>query len=440
MTAQQIIEIPNQWNPRGYQLPAWRAMEDGCRRAVLCWHRRSGKDAVGMNFAASAAHDRIGAYWHMLPTAAQARKVVWDKVDRETGQKSVDIVFPPEVRAGKNSTEMKIELKCGSLWQLCGSDNYDNLVGGDPLGVIFSEYSLSDPAAWDHIRPILAENGGWAMFIYTARGRNHGQSLYNMARKTDGWFAEILTIDDTRRPDGSPVIPISAIEEDRRSGMAEEMIQQEYYCSFDAALVGSYYGQQMAAARKEKRIRHIPYDETLPVETWWDLGYNDSTCIWFVQRVGLEIRLIDYYENNCKGIPFYAKILQERGYVYGRHLAPHDIKVHEFGSGITRVATARKLNLNFKAADLLPLADGIDASRALLARCYFDEDKCERGIECLTSYRKEWDDKRKVFHNTPDHDWASHGADAFRTGAVMPPPPSNVSGQVFAANTDFSVL
>lgn len=225
MMNKQIL-IPNEWNPRPYQRPLWKALNNGTKRAVAVWHRRAGKDSLSLNWTAKAMLQRVGVYWHMLPLNTQARKVVWDAIDKQ-GRRIIDQVFPVPLRKSVNASEMKIELWNGSIWQCVGSDNYNNLVGANPVGVVFSEYSLADPEAWDYLRPILAENDGWALFIYTPRGKNHGYKLFNTA-KNAGWFVQKLTVDDTQ------AIPLEAIENERKAGMSESKIQQEFYCSFEA--------------------------------------------------------------------------------------------------------------------------------------------------------------------------------------------------------------
>lgn len=382
-------------------------MERGGKRAVAVWHRRAGKDSTVLNYTASAAHERIGTYWHMLPMAAQARKVIWDGISKD-GQRMIDQAFPLPLREATNKQEMKIELRCGSIWQLVGSDNYNSLIGANPIGVVFSEYAVADPAAWDYIRPILAENGGWALFIYTPRGRNHGHKLYVAAERSDKWFCEILKASDTH------AISEEAIQDERDAGMSEEMIEQEFYCSFDAPLVGAYYGKEMKAAEDAGRVSNVPYDPAIPVSTAWDLGIGDSMAIWFFQEVGKEIRLIDHHEETGQGMPHYAKVLQDKPYVYAEHLAPHDIEVRELGTGKSRKEVLAGLGIKVRVVPKLKVDDGINAVRALLPQCWFDRDKCERGISALKEYQKAWDDVKKVFSDTPRHDWASHSADAFR--------------------------
>lgn len=411
------ITIPtNNWRPRDYQLPLWDYLEKGGRRAVAVWHRRAGKDALALNWTVTSAFSRVGLYWHLLPTYNQGRKIVWDGRTRE-GVPFLS-AWPEEAITNRNNTDMQLKLANNSIWQVVGTDNVDRLVGTNVIGCVFSEYSLQDPRAWDMIRPILAENGGWALFIYTARGRNHGYSMYHTALKNPKWFSELLTVNDTRRPDGTPVIDNDAIDEDRMAGMPEELVQQEYYCSFDASMVGAYYGQQMNKAAMDNRITKVPYDPAMEVHTAWDLGMDDSMSIWFFQQYGFEIRMIDYYEMNGEGLPHYAQMLREKQYVYGIHYAPHDITVREIGTGKSRFETARQLGIRFRIAKKLSLEDGINAVRQTIPMCYFDEDKCARGIDGLRQYRKEWDDDRKVFTSRPADDWTRHPADAFRTMAV----------------------
>ena len=400
------IQVPDNWRPRDYQLDLWKYLENGGKRAVAVWHRRAGKDLLSVNWCVTAALKRKGLYWHLLPTYNQGRKIVWDGMTRD-GRSFLEH-FPKELWANVNNTDMRLELKNGSIYQVVGTDNVDRLVGSNPIGVVFSEYSLQDPRAWDLVRPILAENGGWAMFIYTARGRNHGYDLFNMANRNERWFCQKLSIDDTS------VLTQEAIEEEREAGMPEELIQQEFYCSFDAPLVGSYYGSLMAKALAEERIKNVPYEPRLEVHTSWDLGMGDSTAIIWFQQFGNEYRIIDYYENQGEGIPHYIKVVREKDYIYGRHIAPHDIKVREMGTGKSRFEVARDLGIRFDVCPNIQVDDGIEAVRSIIPRCYFDEKKCSILVEALRQYRKDYDEKNKVYKNRPLHDWSSHGADAFR--------------------------
>jgi len=409
------IKLPYQFVLRDYQEPVIRALEDGIKRAVCVWHRRSGKDKTFVNYMATKMQERVGAYFYFFPTYAQGKKILWDGRDR-AGFKFTDH-FPQELRANTNNSEMKIEMNNGALFQVIGTDKIDAIVGSNPVGCIFTEYALQNPVAWDYIRPILAENGGWAIFCFTPRGKNHGHTLFKIARSDPKhWFTQVLTVEDTN------AIPKDVLEQERREIIAKDgndaLYQQEYMCSFDVPIQGAYYGQQLMAAEEQGRIGKVPYDPAARVVTAWDLGIGDEMAIWFMQIVGQEIRVIDYYESSGEGLKHYVKILQNKPYVYEDHYAPHDIKVRELSTGKSRLEAAKSLGIDFTVAPMLGVEDGIEAVRMILARCWFDSTNCEKGLSSLRSYHKEWDEKNQVFRLRPHHDWASHGADAFRTFAV----------------------
>ena len=362
---------------------------------------------------------RKGNYWHLFPKQTQARKAIWNGINSD-GQSILDQVFPEPVRARTSSQEMMIELKNGSTWQLAGSDNYDSLVGANPVGVVFSEWSLCDPNAWAYIRPMLAENGGWAVFIYTPRGKNHGFTLYNMAKKADEWFCQNLTVNDTKRADGSPVISPEAIETERAEGMEEALIQQEFFGSFEAQIPGAYFADQLQQAKDQNRVGRIPIEPSLQVHTAWDLGISDSMSIWFFQAMGKEIRLVDYYESNGKGMEHYIQYLTQwadrNGVIYGQHLAPHDIEVRELTSGRSRKDVARDMGITFRTVQRpRTKIEGIQAIRRMFPRFWIDDERAEQGYACIASYHREWDEKHQRFRDQPVHDWASHGADALQT-------------------------
>lgn len=410
-----IVTLPYKYEPRDYQLPLLEAIDrDGFKRVVAVWHRRSGKDKTFINIVAKKMYERVGAYYYFFPTYNQGKKILWNGMDRD-GFKFTDHI-PKSLRKRTDNTNMLIETENNSIFQVIGTDNIDSVVGTNPVGCVFSEYALQNPAAWDYIRPILAENGGWALFNYTPRGKNHGFALFSMAKNDPSWFVSHLTVDDTK------AIPKEVLEQERKEITAKDgndaLYMQEYYCSFDVPIQGAYYGAQLVRAEKEGRITNVPYDPSIPVFTVWDLGIGDSTAIWFYQAVGQEIRFIDYYETSGEGLPHYAKVLQERGYIYKDHHAPHDIEVREIGTGRSRIETARSLGINFQVAPKLSIEDGIEAGRNILNRCWFDEVKCEKGLSALRSYHKEYDETNAVFKNRPHHDWSSHGADAFRYFAV----------------------
>lgn len=372
-----------------------------------------------LNWAAVSGIQKPATYWHMLPKANQARKAIWEAVNPHTGIRLIDQAFPHEIRETTRENEMLLRLKNGATWQVVGSDNFNALVGSPPLGVVFSEWALCDPQAWSYIRPILAENDGWALFITTPRGKNHAYRMQNAAMLDSSWFGQRLTVEDTHAIDRSildqelkELIALHGDEEGRA------LFQQEYYCSFEAPLSGSYFGALLARADGEKRIGTVPYDPSLRVHTAWDLGIDDMMSIWFVQTRGPEIRWIDYYQNNGEGLAHYINVLQTKPYVYGNHYAPHDIKVRELGTGKSRLEVAGNLGLKFTVAPDMSLPDGIEALRSVLATSWFDSEKTAVGLDALRNYRREWDDTNKTYQSHPLHDWSSHATDAARTFAV----------------------
>ena len=443
------LTLPYNWRPRDYQLPAWRYLEHGGKRAVLCWHRRSGKDDVMLHHTACQMVQRAGNYWHMLPQANQARKAVWDAINPHTGKRRIDEAFPVELRETTREQEMMIRFRPTSMspastWQVVGSDNYQSLIGSPPISVAYSEYALSDPNSWAFLRPILLENGGTAAFISTPRGRNHFQRLLALAQSEPGWFAQTLTVADTG------VMSDEAIARERREltaergeDEAENIINQEYFCSFDAAIPGSYYGKIIARLEADGRIGDVPHDPRLPVFTAWDLGVGDSTAIWFAQQThGGAVRVIDYYENAGVGADHYARVVKDRGYTYEAHYLPHDADDREWGNNATsRVETLKSLKV--RPTRVLPRAsvdDGINAVRVLLPRCSFDEKRCERGLDALRQYQKTWDEKLRTFSLRPLHDWSSHAADAFRYLAQGLRAPRDPDARPLRVESDYRVL
>ena len=424
------IDIPHdpnakdkRWRPRFYQRDVWGYLEQGGKRAIEIWRRRAGKDEVCLHWAAVAAHQRVGSYWHMLPQASQAKKAIWDAVDPHRKRKRIDIAFPEILRKNTRNNDMFIEFRSGSTWQVVGSDNFHSLVGSPPVGIVFSEWSRADPLAWAYLRPILEENDGWALFITTPFGPNHAKVMYDNAQSHPEWHGGLLDGKATGMDDEQLMRIHQGYVEDFGEVMGEALYQQEYLCSFEAAVLGAVYGKEMTDARAEGRITDVPYNADLPVETWWDLGYRDSTAIWFIQRhPSGKLMAIDYYENHLVGLDHYVKVLQEKPYSYSQHLAPHDAGKGELQTGKSLVQQAAGLGLSLRVQPQeTNLSAGIKATRPLIRRTWFDAKKCARGVDALSQYRYEWDEKRKILSIRPLHDWTSHGADAFRTGAHAQP-------------------
>lgn len=410
------ITLPNGWSPRPYQVPLWNYLSAGGKRACVVAHRRWGKDDVALHNTACAAMERAGNYWHCLPEYSQGRKAIWLAVNPHTGKRRIDEAFPLEIRKRTVDQEMMIEFVNGSTWQVIGSDTYDRLVGATPAGIVFSEYALADPAAWDYFRPMLAENGGWALFISTVRGRNHFWKLAEMAKAdTANWFHLNQTAADTG------VFTAEQMERERKElrtqygeDEGDARFAQEYMNDPTAALPGAYYGRQITRIEQESRITLVPWDSRYPVTTGWDLGIGDSTAIWFAQDIGGTVRIIDYYEASGVGLDHYAKVLREKPYQYAELIWPHDGGHADLSTGKVRANTMREMGFRVNILPKSPVDDGIHAARSLLDRAVFDAAKTEKGINALRQYQREWDEKLHDFKARPRHDWTSHGADAFR--------------------------
>lgn len=409
----------DKFKPRDYQLPILDAIENkGYKKVLAILPRRAGKDITAFNLCIRACLRKVCVIYYIFPTYASGKKILWDSITN-TGERILDYI-PDELVTSKNSQEMKIKFKNGSLFQIVGSDNYDSLMGTNPQGVVFSEYALQDERAYQYIRPILTANGGFALFISTPRGKNHMYHLYEIAQHSPEWFCYKLTIDDTNH------IPLSEIEKERAEGiMSEDLIQQEYYTSFTMGVEGAYYAKYIDRMRLKGQIGVVPYEPGFKVNTSWDLGYSDSCCIILYQCIGQTVRIIDYYENNKQGLEHYVKVLNGKEYLWGRHFAPHDIAVTEFGSGISRLEKARDLGIKFevtttkegKRVSILPnlsIADGIEAVRSAFSKIWIDEGNCSQLIKALENYRQEYDIKKRVYNSQPLHNWASHAADAMR--------------------------
>lgn len=263
--------VPRRWEPRDYQKPLIRYLEGGGLRADVVAHRRWGKDDVALHWAASQAVDQPGTYWHLLPEASQGRKAIWDAVNPHSGKKRIDEAFPKAIRSRTRDAEMMIHLNSGSTWQVVGSDNFNSLMGSPPIGVVFSEWALAKPEAWSFIRPILAENGGWAMFLWTPRGRGHATRAFDSRTRDPEWFTlkspasdtDVFSAEQLARERAELIAELGSEEE------GQARFASEYLVDFDAAAPGAYYASALGEAERAGRIGRVPYDPALKVDTAW---------------------------------------------------------------------------------------------------------------------------------------------------------------------------
>lgn len=393
----------NKFVPRDYQLCLFDALENkGYKRIIAIWPRRAGKDLTAWNICIRELLRKVQTIYYIFPTFSSGRRILWDAINND-GFRILDYL-PFELTASRNEQLMRIKLINGSVFQIIGSDTYDtSLIGTNPQMVIFSEFALSDPMAYSFVRPILSANGGTCMIVSTPRGKNHLWDLYQIAKQSPRWFVSKLTIEDTKH------ISLEDIMKEREDGeMSEDLQLQEYWTSFQKGVEGSYYTKYIDRARLNGQIGMVPWESNYPVHTAWDLGVRDSTAILFFQVIGTSIRIIDAYEKNKEGLEHYINFLKTKPYTYGKHIAPHDIRVREFSSGNTRWEKARQLGVRFEIADKLSIEDGIEAVRSTFSKLWIDERNCKNFIKAIENYRQEYDSKRRVYKPRPLHDCNSH--------------------------------
>jgi hypothetical protein len=411
------------FSPWPHQVAALKALDAG-KNAVLVWHRKAGKDLTIFNFCIAQAYKKPGTYYYLFPTYAQGKKIMWDGMDADGVPYREYIPDSIRMKDEENETEMQLVIRTHngrkSIIQIVGTDNVNRIVGPNPIGAIHSEYSLHNPRAKALLDPIFLANKGWQAFAYTPRGKNHGWDLYDYAVKhPDKWYASILTIKDTTRLDGSPIVVERDLDELRAQGQDEDLIQQEYYCSFEGSVQGSYYGHYLSMARNENRIGFFPWTSGVSVRTAWDIGKNDTNVVWFYQKIGQAIRLIDYYEDFGGGAEIYSKVVMEKPYTYEGHSLPWDADMETAAAPKCFRAQLQSLGLrNCRVVRKCAIETGISAVRRLFPRLQFNEATTEEGLKALAFYHKEWDEDKQTFKNHPDHDWSSNAADSMRTLAM----------------------
>jgi phage terminase large subunit len=393
----EVIEIP--YKPREHQLKVHELL-DGKRFAVVVAHRRFGKTVAALNHLIREAvlnEKETPRYAYIAPTYGQAKRVAWDYL----------VKYTTPLGGTNNISELRVDF-WGRRIQLYGSDNPDSLRGQFFDGVIIDEVGDQNPKIWtDIVRPALTDRKGWCLFIGTPKGHNHFKELRDRAEKEDGWGLLEFKASETGVVDE---VELKAA----RNEMGEDKYRQEFECSFDAAVEGSYYGQILNELEDKKHMQEIPREELSRTFTAWDLGMGDSTSIWVAQLVGTEVRLLDYYENHGVGLDHYVKWIKDNDYLKAEHILPHDVRVRELGTGKSRLEMLEEAGLEVKIAPRMGLDDGIQAVRRLLPRCWFNVPKVQTGLNCLRNYRRDYDEKRKIFYERPLHDWSSHGSDSFR--------------------------
>lgn len=407
-----LIEIP--YKPRVW---AQQLHSSKQRWKVLVLHRRAGKTVGVINhLIKDALLTPNSRFAYIAPTYKQAKNIVWDYL--KFYSRPIPGIKP-------NESELKIDYPNNGRIQLFGSENVDALRGMALWGGAQDESSQQPSNLFSEvISKCLADHLGYWIWLGTPKGKNQFHRTYKASINNPDYFSMFRTIDDSLREEQGETINNLriALEDDRKLVLNNEMtsdeFEQEWYCSFEAAIRGAYYSKEVSRARQENRVTNIPYDPSLPVYTFWDLGISDYTTIGFFQLTGKEARLIDYYQNNGFGLDHYVKILREKPYSYGGHYFPHDVEVRELGSGRSRSETLESLGVRVNVVPNISVMDGINATRLIWSSLWIDQTKCQEFIDAISQYRQDWDDKKGMFRDTPLHDWTSHCADMLRYFAV----------------------
>ena len=430
----KTISLPHIYKPRDYQLPFFEALHSGKYNIfVKNWHRRAGKDLTDWNAAIELAAEDVMSIKYAFPTSDMARDNLWESYTND-GLRFTEFV-PEDLRLKKNKGDdglndslKRIELITGGSIRVISAHKPGRLRGGNSKVFVLSEFQVMDPQVIDIIEPILEANHGILLVNMTSNGDSAAKEMLASWKEDPKVWTSVLTVEDTPVFTKEQMIRIRerTIQRFLARGASEEeanaFVDQEYYCSWDSPVIGSYFGSAMRRAQEEGRITNVPYEPQLKVNTYWDLGIDDSMSIWFVQLFNREVRCIDYLEASGEGLQYYAKELDKKEYSYDKHYAPHDIAVRELGTGVSRLESARSLGIDFNQVSRPEnKEDGINAIRQLIPRVWFDQTKCKRGISGLKGYKKEWNDKQMVYKDKPVHDWTSHPTDAFQTMALSNP-------------------
>lgn len=396
------IIIP--YSPREKQLEIHKAIESN-RFVVVVAHRRFGKTVSAINALIKAAvlcNKPNARFAYIAPTYSQAKRVAWDYI----------MEYTRPLGAKANISELRVDFMGDKRISLYGSENGDALRGQFFDGICLDEIGDQNPKIWNEIlRPALADRKGWCLFIGTPKGNNHFADFKERALQGDGWQFLEFKASETKILDANELLAA-------RREMGDDKYNQEFECSFDAPVEGAYYGALLNEAEEQKRITTVPTDALSKLVCSWDLGISDSTCIWVAQIVGKEVQLINCVENHGVGLDYYVSWLREHGYSHGEQILPHDARVRELGTGKSRQEMLMEAGLNVNIAPNISIADGIQAVRRLIPRCWFDRENTKAGLSALKNYRRQYNEKLNVYYDTPLHDWASHYADSFRYLAI----------------------
>jgi phage terminase large subunit len=443
------IVLPYNWKPRESQKPAMNAwIRDNTLINDWIWHRRMGKDDCALHGTCIKAHQRVGNYVHMLPMEKQIREAIWEAINPHTGKLRIDEAFPLSIREKTNDHMMRITLKNGSKWRCAGSDNYQSIIGAGLAGIVWSEWALSNPASYAYLSPMLKENGGWAVRQGTPRGQNHAYKTYMSGVKDPNRFAQLLTAKDTGI---DQTLDMEEIKQEYIDIFGQDqgtaIFLQEWYCSFDAPIIGSIYGKEIAGVIQSNRFTDVPHNPDYPVYTAWDIGHTDAVAIWFFQIIRNRVHVIDYETASLQAPSYYFSLVEGREiqvnikndkievirgelikglehrqrYNYEIHKIPHDARAKTFSAMGKSFQDQAHAVWGWEKVEIVPslsIQDGIKAARDMFKSVVIDSHRCADGFDALKEYVYKYDDKNRVMSVKPLHNWASNPADAWRYMAI----------------------
>ena len=408
-------------NPYPHQRQFLTAIKEG-KNACIVIHRRAGKDIGCLQAWLLRALTRVGTHIYLFPMQTQARQVIWRGMDFD-GKPFLSAI-PECLIAKKNEARMEIELINGSRMVLGGSNNFNGMMGTNPITIIYSEYSLHNPLARQYLNPILVQNGGIEILQFTPRGMNHGYEVFETVRENPLYLTQHLGVSQTVKHDGSPIITKEQIDDARKRGMSDEMVEQEFNVSFTIGNIGAYFTREYAEMEREGRISPIKPNPNLPLHSVWDLGGTDATAGWLFQVDGKYINILHLLHDSGQPLKYYLdkaeQVRRSIGLQWGNHFMPHDVnQAHQGYEQVeSRLMQARRHGWHFQVTPKVNFEDGIEAIRYVLPKLRIDKNNCQLGIRALREYQREYDEQRCCYKSKPLDNWSTHIVDALRYLAV----------------------
>lgn len=421
------IRLPHNYKPYPWQRPICIAFQNG-KEIWKTIHRRGGKDLFDLcEVLLPEAFEHPGTYQYIWPSLKQGRDSFWEGKDEE-GNDVMRTYIPEEAIIHKDNADMKLTVASvggTSLIQVFGTNDkqYIALRGKPSNGAVFSEYAYQDPRGDGVISPMIRKTKGFRAYNSTPNGNNHHKKRFYLAKKNPNCYTILATIEDTYGHDGKRLVTEADIQKERDDGKSEDFINQEYYCSFNQGIEGTYIGKELQDLANEGHITKVPYEQELLVDTYWDLGISkNSMAVWFVQQLGNEVRFIDFEEATGKTFAYWAGLLQSKNYLYRNHWAPHDVKVKEMvGKGYiakSRLDHAADVGINFELVERCSFENSVEVLKGLLPQCWFDEEKTRIGRQHLEMWGRVWNDILQKYTDSEKQDGNDHAGAAARYAAI----------------------